>query len=94
MTFEAINLISEKSYQQCRKHDESLANGITSWLAANGDQHIAAVTTICTQPKRWEMTQMTEYQMDSDELRRQNTSNTMEAGAYKSVCLYILGFAP
>ena len=31
--------------------------------------------------------------MDSDELKRQNTSSIMEAGAHKSVCLYILGFA-
>lgn len=53
---------------------ETLVNGNISWLVANCTQHIAAVASICIQPKRWEMTWMTEYQMDSDELQRFNTS--------------------
>lgn len=31
---------------------------------------------------------MTEYQIDSDEIRKQNTSNTMEPTVHKSACLY------
>lgn len=72
MTFVAFNLFSEKSSQQ-RSRMETLANGI-SWLVANCTQYVAAVASICIQPKRWEMTWMTEYQMDSDGLQTLNIS--------------------
>ncbi|RLW02309.1 hypothetical protein DV515_00007349 [Chloebia gouldiae] len=62
---------------------ETLANDNTSWLVANCTQYVAAVASICIQPKRWEVTWMTEYQLDSDELQRINIScdfKTIESG--------------
>lgn len=90
MTFEAINLFSEKSSQQ-HSRMETLANGNISWLVANCTQYVAAVDSICIQPERWEMTWMTEYQMDSDELQRLNTScafKTIESGI-RGACKHI-----
>lgn len=96
MTFEAINIFSEKSSQQ-NSMMETLANGNISWLVANCTQYVAAVTSVCIQPKRWEMTWMTDYQMDSDELQRLNTScefETLRVAFRKAVRVYLLGFFP
>lgn len=69
---------------------ESLANGNTSWWAANCHQQIAAVATIRIPPKRWEMTCMTECQMGSDELRRQNISGiNIRDTSGKEVCMCV-----
>lgn len=68
-----------------------MVNGNISWLVANCTQHVATVASICIQPKRWEMTWMTEYQMDSDELQRLNTSyefKTFESGIQEA-CKHI-----
>lgn len=97
MTFEAINLFSEKSSQQ-HGMMETLANDNISWLVANCTQYVAAVASICIQPKRWEMTWMTEYQLDSDELQRLNIScefKTIESGIQEACKhMYLLGLFP
>ncbi|RMC11406.1 hypothetical protein DUI87_11525 [Hirundo rustica rustica] len=80
----------EQISSQQRSGMETLANGNISWLVANCTQYVAAVSNICIQPKGWEMAWMTEYQMDSDELQRLNTScgfKTIESGIREALSL-------
>lgn len=96
ITFVAFNLFSEQSSQQ-HSRMETLANGDINWLVANCAQYVTAVASFCIQPKRWEMTWMTEYQMDSDELQRLNTScvfKTTESGIQEACKHISLGFFP